>query len=204
MSASKPFLNTSNDWDTPVKKTYGYVERDEERRREFRLKLTHYHPRDLIYLDETGMDERDRYDYGWSPKGIPILDLKPGSRRGRISAIAAYSIKDGLLAPMTFEGSCNREVVETWLEKVLLPHLSPDKVLVLDNASFHQGGRIRDLVEKAGCELLYLPPYSPDLNPIEQCWGWVKARVRRVRNEFRWLHNALDYVLANASYADGE
>ena len=82
--------------------------------------------------------------------------------------------------------------------------ISPGKVLVLDNASFHKGGRIRDLVEEAGCELLYLPPYSPDLNPIEQCWGWVKARVRRGRERFEKLHEALDYVLANASYISEE
>ena len=186
------------------KKTYGYAERDEERRREFRLRLTRYRPRDVIYLDETGMDERDRYDYGWSPRGTAIVERKPGSRRGRIRAIGAYGVKEGLFAPMTFAGSCNRGVVERWLEEMLLPQLSPGKVLVLDNASFHKGGRIRDLVEEAGCELLYLPPYSPDLNPIEQCWGWVKARVRRSREHFETLHDALDSVLANASYITDE
>ena len=82
--------------------------------------------------------------------------------------------------------------------------ISPGKVLVLDNASFHKAGRIRHLAEEAGCELLYLPPYSPDLNPIEQCWSWVKARVRRGRDEFKTLHDALDHVLANASYISGE
>ena len=150
------------------------------------------------------MDERDRYDYGWNPRGTTIVELKPGSRRGRISAIGAYGAKEGLFAPMTFDGSCNRGGAEKWLEEVLLPQLSPGKVLVLDNASFHKGGRIRDLVEEAGCELLYLPPYSPDLNPIEQCWGWVKARVRRGRERFEKLHEALDYVLANASYISEE
>ncbi len=84
------------------------MERDEERRREFRLQLTHYRAQDLIYLDETGMDERDQYDYGWSLRGELIKALKAGSRRDRISAIAAYGVKEGLLAPMTFEESCNR------------------------------------------------------------------------------------------------
>ena len=168
------------------------------------MQLTRYRPQDLVYLDETGLDERDRYDYGWSPRGTALGELKPGSRRGRISAIGAYGVKEGLFAPMTFEGSCNRAVVETWLKEVLLPRLSPGKVLILDNASFHKGGRIHDLVEEAGCELLYLPPYSPDLNPIEQCWGWIKARVRRGREQFEALHDALDHELANASYISGE
>ena len=88
-----------------------------------------------------------------------------------MSAIAAYNKSMGLVAPLTFLGSCNRGVVERWLEEVLLPHLKPGMVLVMDNASFHKGGRIRELVEAAGCQLLYLPPYSPDLNPIEQCWS---------------------------------
>ena len=119
-------------------------------------------------------------------------------------AETAYGVKEGLFAPMTFDGSCNRSVLEKWLEEVLLPQLSPGKVLVLDNASFHKGGRIRELVEGAGCELLYLPPYSPDLNPIEQCWGWIKARVRRSREQFKTLHDAIDHVLANASYISRE
>lgn len=186
------------------KKNYGYAERDEERRHEFRWQLTRDRPRDVIYLDVIGMDERDRYDYGWSPRGTTMVELKPGSRRGRISAIGAYGVKERLFAPMTFEGSCNRNVVEKWLEEVLLPQLSPGKVLVLDNASFHKGGRIRDLVEEAGCALLYLPPYSPDLSPIEQCWGWIKARVRRGRERFEMLHGALDHELAKASHISGE
>lgn len=149
------------------------------------------------------MDERDRQTYGWSLRGEAIHELKPGSRRGRVSAIAAYG-RDGLLAPMTFEGSCNRGVVEKWLEELLLPQLSAGKVLILDNASFHKGGKIRELVEQAGCKLLYLPPYSPDLNPIEQCWSWVKARVRRGRDDFETLRGALDDVLAMASYINDD
>ena len=145
------------------------------------------------------MDERDRQTYGWSLRGEAIRELKPGSRRGRVSAIAAYGT-DGLGAPMTFEGSCNRGVLEKWLEEVLLPQLPGGKVLILDNASFHKGGRIRELLEQVGCKLLYLPPYSPDLNPIEQCWSWVKARARRERDDFETLHDALNDVLAEASY----
>ena len=69
------------------KKNYGYAERDDEHRREFLLQLTRYRPQDVIDLDETGMDEQGRYDYGWNPRGTTIVELKPGSRRGRISAI---------------------------------------------------------------------------------------------------------------------
>jgi transposase len=73
-----------------------------------------------------------------------------------------------LIAPFTVEGACNRMVFETWLESCLLPLLEAGQVVVMDNATFHKGGRIEQLIQDAGCQLLYLPPYSPDLNKIEQ------------------------------------
>jgi transposase len=68
----------------------------------------------------------------------------------------------------TVEGACNRTVFEIWLETCLLPKLEPGQVVVMDNATFHKGGRIQELIQSAGCGLLYLPPYSPDLNKIEK------------------------------------
>ena len=76
-----------------------------------------------------------------------------------------------LLAPFTIEGACNRVVFETWLETCLIPVLKPGQKLVIDNATFHKGGHIEELVKGAGCEIWYLPPYSPDLNKIERCWS---------------------------------
>ena len=82
-----------------------------------------------------------------------------------------------LFAPFTVEGACNRTVFETWLETCLIPGLKPGQVIIADNATFHKGGRIQawrvtrpaELIEAAGCQLQYLPPYSPDLNKIERC-----------------------------------
>jgi transposase len=62
---------------------------------------------------------------------------------------------------------------ETWVETCLLPVLQPGQVVILDNATFHKGGRIQQLIEQAGAQILYLPPYSPDLNKIENCWSWL-------------------------------
>jgi len=89
-----------------------------------------------------------------------------------------------LIAPFTVEGSCNRVVFETWLSQCLIPVLQAGQVIILDNATFHKGGIIRQLIEAAGCFLVYLPPYSPDFNQIEKCWSWLKSRIRKQISQF--------------------
>lgn len=148
----------------------------------------------LVYVDEAGMDNRDDYAYGWNQKGQRFHALKSGRRQGRVNMIAALCNRK-LLAPFTVEGACNRVVFETWLENCLVPTLIPGQIVILDNASFHKGGRIQELIEQAGCQLLYLPPYSPDLNKIEQCWSWLKSRIRKQVEQFDCLRDAVEYVL---------
>ena len=141
------------------------------------------------------MDSRDDYGYGYAPKGERCHDLKSGQRCGRVNMIAALC--DGkLMAPFTVDGSCNRDVFEKWLEECLVPSLKKGQLVMMDNASFHKGGRIKELIEKAGCELLYLPPYSPDLNKIENCWSWLKNRIRKVIDQFDTLREAILRSLA--------
>nr|MBA3751520.1 IS630 family transposase [Candidatus Dependentiae bacterium] len=127
----------------------------------------------LIYLDESGIDDNEEYPYAWGKKGPRIYALKPGKRQKRLSIISALH-KNTLKAPFVFEGSCNREVFETYLLKVLLPVLKPGQTIIMDNASFHKNGKIKALIESAGCDLLYLPAYSPDFNPIEHQWAPLK------------------------------
>ena len=95
---------------------------------------------------------------------------------------------------LAVEGPRRREVFEAYLERVLAPTLEPGQVVLMDNLSAHKGGRVRRIIESAGCELLYLPPYSPDLNPIEQAFSKVKgllrrseARTREARSWRRWV-----------------
>ena len=100
-----------------------------------------------------------------------------------------------LIAPFTVEGSCNRVVFETWLSECLIPVLQPGQLIILDNATFHKGGIIRQLIEEAGWFLLYLPPYSPDFNKIEKCWSWLKSRIRKQISQFETLREAMEFVL---------
>jgi transposase len=152
----------------------------------------------IVYVDEAGMDNREDYGYGWNEKGQRFHALKSGRRQGRVNMIAALC-QDQLMAPFTVEGACNRTVFEIWLETCLIPMLQPGQVVVMDNATFHKGGRIEQLIEEVGCQLLYLPAYSPDFNKIEQCWSWLKSRIRKQLDQFDCLRDAIEYVLHLAS-----
>jgi len=142
------------------------------------------------------VDHRLYREHGRAPRGERIYQEVAGARRERTSIIAA-SRKNKLIAPLVFQGSCNTEVVDVYFEKVLLPALPPGSVIVLDNARFHQSPTTQQLVEQAGCRLLFLPPYSPDLNPIEHVWAACKTRLRQnlptATNPFLFIANVCQY-----------
>ena len=142
------------------------------------------------------MDHRLYREYGRAPRGERIYQAVAGKRRERTSIIAA-SQQNKLVAPLVFQGSCNTEVVDAYFDKVLLPALPPGSVIVLDNARFHQSPTTQKLVEQARCQLLFLPPYSPDLNPIEHLWAAFKTRLRKdlptATNPFLFIANLSQY-----------
>ena len=153
-------------------------------------------PAQLVYVDEAGIDNRSDYPYGYSPKGERVYALKDGKRTERVSWIAALK-EEKIVAPMTFNGTCNRSLMEMWLQDSLLPQLSSGDVLVMDNTSFHKGQTIDELVAQAGCEILYLPPYSPDLNEIEHWWFPLKNQMRKTRGEFDSFRDCVDAAFKN-------
>ncbi len=124
--------------------------------------------------------------------------MKSGKRSVRVSIIAALN-QEKLIAPLTFEGSCNRQLFEKWLEDSLLPSLAPDQTIILDNATFHKSEKIRELIEKSKCELKYLPPYSPDLNDIEHQWFPIKNRVRKMAHSNEPFREKVDRAVAASS-----
>ncbi len=148
----------------------------------------------MIYLDESGIDDNEEYPYAWGKKGSRIYAMKPSKKRKRLSIISALN-QNSLQAAFVFEGSCNREIFESYLITVLLPTLKPGQTVIMDNVSFHKGGKIKKIIESAQCELLYLPTYSPDFNPIEHLWARVKNRIRHElpRNN-RDLYKAAEYA----------
>ena len=145
----------------------------------------------MVYLDESGADNTLDYVYGWCHKSQRFEADKLGHRTCRISMIAAWC-NGQLLAPMTFKGYCDTLLVEVWIEQLLIPVLQPGQVVVLDNATFHKSAAIAEMIEAAGCKLLFLPPYSPDLNKIETFWARLKHWLRKTTHQFEQFWDAVD------------
>lgn len=177
--------------DIAIKKTLGYKERDEEKRREFKEFLNNVSSEQLIYLDESGFYEGDAFKYGWNSKGKRLEGLVLGRKKKSFNLIGALQNKK-LLAPFIFEGSCNTEVFNEYAEKILKPILKPGTYLILDNASFHRSSNIIEIAKEKCCVVRYLPPYSPDLNKIEHYWHSVKTVVRKaVRDGRKDIQNVI-------------
>ena len=115
----------------------------------------------------------------------------PGGRKQRVSIIAA-SCQNEVFAPFIFEGNCHTEVFNAWVKKELVPGLKKGQVVVLDNASFHKSARTVELIAAANCRVLFLPPYSPDYNPIEHYWHQLKSGVRKLLPKYKDVASAIE------------
>jgi transposase len=144
-----------------------------------------------IYLDESGINKYLHREYGRNFRGANVPGEISGRRYARQSVISAL-LKGKFLAPMCFEGTCDTNLFNTWLKELLLPNLIPGHVLILDNASFHKSTESQKLVEASGCRILFLPPYSPDLNPIEKYWANMKTTVRELLRRSDTFMEAFD------------
>jgi transposase len=124
---------------------------------------------------------------------MQVISSIKGKKYQRVSMVAAQCGKD-ILAPLVFEGTADTNLFNNWLEKCLIPELKPGKTIILDNYVIHKSERIKSLIEQAGCKILFLPPYSPDLNPIENLWANIKARIKKIANYIEDFHEAINYA----------
>jgi transposase len=132
----------------------------------------------LVFVDEMGANTSLSSLRAWSKRGERAYCSVPRNR-GRNTTLLASMSAEGMGSSLAVEGTTTRSVFETYVEKVLLPGLQRGQIVVMDNLAAHKGDRIRELIESAGCELLYLPPYSPDLNPIEEAFSKIKGLLRK-------------------------
>ena len=140
--------------------------------------------RRLVFVDEMGAHTSLSVLYAYSPKGRRIHAKVPRNRGKNTTLLASMTI-EGMGPCVAVEGSTTSAVFEAYVEQVLVPTLRPGQVVMLDNLTAHKGARVRELVEGRDCELMFLPPYSPDLNPIEEAFSKVKALLRRAEARSR-------------------
>jgi transposase len=156
----------------------GALERDELLRAAWKVMVAQeIDARSLVFVDEMGTNTSLSPLYGWSKKGERAYCSVPRNRGPNTTLLSSMSIS-GIGPSLAVEGATNREVFETYVERVLAPRLRPGQVVVMDNLSAHKGDKVKELIEEQGCELIYLPPYSPDFNPIEEAFSKIKGLVR--------------------------
>jgi len=151
-----------------------------------------------VFLDETAALTDMTRPYGRSRRGERAHGVAPCGRWRRLTVIGALGV-EGVVGALSIEAATSGAVFQVFLEQVLLPELrrtKPDAVLVMDNLSAHKTRAVRDLLERSGFAYRYLPPYSPDLNPIELAWAQIKARLRTAAaRTAEALHGALGAAL---------
>jgi transposase len=137
-------------------------------------------PRRLVFVDEMGVHTSLAPLYGYSRKGKRVRLDVPRNRGKNTTLLASMTLLGGMGETMAVEGSTDRGVFEAYVERALAPTLEAGQVVIMDNLPAHKPARVRELIEERGCELIYLPAYSPDLNPIEEAFSKIKAMLRRV------------------------
>ena len=149
-----------------------------------------------MFVDESHASTSMARLRGWGPRGQRVIGAVPQGHYKTQTMLAGIRLS-GPVAPLVFDGAVNGDVYGAWVEQFLIPELHPGDMVVADNLSSHKSAKAAGLIESAGCRMLFLPPYSPDLNPIEEMWSKVKAYLREA--EARTLAALYDAVAAALS-----
>jgi len=156
----------------------------------------------LKFLDEAGSSIAMTRLYGRAQPGQRVVETVPQNYGENVSMLAAISVA-GVSAPMTITGAVDGLVFLEYVKQVLCPTLAEGEVVVMDNLSAHKIAGVRQAIEERGAKLLYLPPYSPDLNPIEKCWSKIKTHLRKAKaRTYEALTAALKEALLTITTAD--
>jgi len=134
----------------------------------------------LVFVDEMGSNTSLAPTYAWSRRGERAL-LRAPRNRGKNTTLFASMSLEGMGRALAVQGSANKAVFEAYVERVLAPSLRPGQVVVMDNLNAHKSEEARELIEARGCQVLFLPPYSPDFNPIEEAFSKIKGLLRKAQ-----------------------
>lgn len=135
-------------------------------------------------------------EYGWSEKGSKSYAEQSGFSSERVSIIAGYDyMNKQLIAPFEFKGYLNTDLFNGWFGQVLCPSVAPGAILIMDNASTHKSEEVEELARAQGLEIIFLPAYSPDLNPIEKVWANFKRNLRKCIKKFEEFKQAITWAI---------
>lgn len=173
-----------------------------QERAAFREEISRIRPEDLVFVDESGINTAMTRLYGRAPEGERALGRAPAGHWRQLTILGGLSVQ-GLIACMSIESAADTPVFVAFVREILVPALKPGQVVILDNLSPHKADEVRELIEGAGCRLRLLPPYSPDLNPIEQTWSKLKGLLRSAAARTKEaLEEALTAVIEQITAAD--
>ena len=174
-----------------------YQGQDQQKVAAYREEIKDIPPEKIAYVDESGIDTYLYREYGYALRGQQVLGQVRG-RKYRRCGIVAAQMGNRILAPFQYNGTMDSRLFEFWFSNQLLPSLEQGTVIVMDNASFHSKKRLLFAAQNAGCRVLFLPPYSPELNPIEKFWAWLKRFLRKIlplMMRFVPLFNCGNYII---------
>ena len=164
--------------DNTKKKTTQYQEQDPQKVATYREQIKNIPSEKIAYVDECGIDTFLYREYAYALRGQKVFGQIKG-RKYRRCGIVAARMTNKIIAPLQYDGTMDSSLFVFWFSEHLLPSLEKGTVIVMDNASFHSKKRLISAAQNAGCQLIFLPPYSPELNPMEKFWAWLKRFLRK-------------------------
>ena len=177
---SRRFVGRSKRSPYPGKKSLHAAERNERQRTKFRRFVKVLDLRKCIFVDEMGSNLAMTRRYGRAAPGERVVEAVPGDRGGNVSTIGALDLT-GIRTGLSVPGAIDGDTMVFFVEELLAPTLKRGEVVLLDNCPIHKQDEIEELIEARGAGVVFLPTYSPDLNPIELCWSKVKTRLRALK-----------------------
>lgn len=135
---------------------------------------------DLVFLDESGFNLAMTQRYAWAPVGQRAVSFAPRNWGDNLTFVAALTAMGDILAPLLLRGGMDAATFEQYVERMLAPSLRPGNIVLMDNLAAHKGPKVREHIEAVGAQLVFLPPYSPDMSPIEHAFSKIKAYLRKV------------------------